>query len=330
MNTMKKAYPNHLRQRGFSLMGQTWLVACVSLAFWMLVRANASAPSPTCHASQRTAAIEDVRVGQRVVTPHTRPGEVLPTAVDASIWRLLTLKLVNRWPDGTVNEMRVRTLQPQSWLTAHGARVGATVPLPLDLEEMGVSPQPAVVLGIEPCSPIETKPGRVVLTTVNHLNVFLFDLTLRDGTAQPELVQVNGWHELYSEDRRAWLSVCELRDGERLRGRDGVLTVASLVRQPGTQRVYNMTVEGEHVYYVSAAGVLAHNLQCNQMDKEIDRDQAPRGIERADKGKIPGEQDQVHVNDGAINEDGTWKYEPAKPLNNKQRGWLDKWGVGGG
>lgn len=28
---------------------------------------------------------------------------------------------------------------------------------------------------------------------------------------------------------------------------------------PGTERVYNLTVEGEHVYYVTELGLLSHN-----------------------------------------------------------------------
>jgi hypothetical protein len=38
--------------------------------------------------------------------------------------------------------------------------------------------------------------------------------------------------------------------------------VKSLSREPGVQRVFNMTVEGEHVYYVSSLGSLVHNTNC--------------------------------------------------------------------
>jgi hypothetical protein len=43
--------------------------------------------------------------------------------------------------------------------------------------------------------------------------------------------------------------------------------VRSLTRLGGVHRVYNMTVEGEHVYRVSAAGVLVHNNGCSQPPK---------------------------------------------------------------
>ena len=53
-----------------------------------------------------------------------------------------------------------------------------------------------------------------------------------------------------------------MRDGEQLRGHRGPLTVTSLSRVPGVHRVYNMTVESEHVYRVATLGVLVHNNGC--------------------------------------------------------------------
>jgi hypothetical protein len=64
----------------------------------------------------------------------------------------------------------------------------------------------------------------------------------------------------------------------------------------------------------------------NRMNKEIQRGQAPRGVKRADKGKVPGEQDHVHLNDGsAINQDGTWKHGVSE-LTSAIRDWLASWG----
>lgn len=38
--------------------------------------------------------------------------------------------------------------------------------------------------------------------------------------------------------------------------------VVSSVPLPGVHRVYNCTVEGQHVYYVGELGALAHNVGC--------------------------------------------------------------------
>ncbi len=43
---------------------------------------------------------------------------------------------------------------------------------------------------------------------------------------------------------------------------NGRITVRSVRSIPGVQRVYNMTVEGEHVYRVSLLGALVHNANC--------------------------------------------------------------------
>ncbi|MGH7134669.1 MAG: Hint domain-containing protein [Pirellulales bacterium] len=68
-----------------------------------------------------------------------------------------------------------------------------------------------------------------------------------------------GYHKFYSDTRKAWVSASQLDGGERLRGVNGPVTVVAVRRIPGIKRVYNMTVEGEHVYHVSAFGVLVHN-----------------------------------------------------------------------
>ena len=91
-----------------------------------------------------------------------------------------------------------------------------------------------------------------MLTTVNHLNKYVFELTIKDATGQNETVHTTGFHKFYSATRDAWISANELRQGEQLRGVNGVLTVADLRAFPGVHRVYNMTVEDEHVYRVSA------------------------------------------------------------------------------
>lgn len=273
---------------GISALSVIWLLACTSAGLWIMlsrkmptprVAAAPVAPQSASLVTQNAAIatsryqpIDQIRVGQRVVTPGTEPGASLPTAVDPATWRLLTLRARNEWPDGTADAIEVQTLQPLAWLAAHHATVGSRVPIPLDLREMGVPPMSADVLAVEPCPPIEAGPGRVVLTTVNHLNNFLFDLKVNGERGPPQNLEVTGWHKLYSEDRGAWASVCELHPGEVLRGRDGPLTIVSLARHPGVERVYNVTVEDEHQYYVSALNVLAHNADCipNLRDAALD------------------------------------------------------------
>jgi len=103
----------------------------------------------------------------------------------------------------------------------------------------------------------------VVLTTVNHLNTYVFKLTLRGATGFDETLGVTGYHKFYSEAHNCWESVDELKLGEVLRGDNGHdVIVENVVRDPGVYRVYNMSVEADHVYFVGGLDTLTHNNNC--------------------------------------------------------------------
>jgi hypothetical protein len=241
--------------------------------------------------------IEQIRVGQRVVTPETTPDASFPTAADPATWKRVSLKMVTTYSGGLVDTMQVQTLQGPTWLAEHSVQVGARVPIPLDLKEMGVEEQLAEVTAVSACPPIETGPGRVVLTTVNHLNTFLFDLSVQGARAPPSVITVTGWHKLYSEDRQAWVSACELKAGEQMRGREGPLTVASLIRHQGTETVYNMTVEDEHQYYVADARLLAHNANCIN----ISRSRYPETAQHIEDAQAAGQPSNLTINRSGAN-----------------------------
>ena len=65
----------------------------------------------------------------------------------------------------------------------------------------------------------------------------------------------------------------------------------------------------------------------NQMQKQVQKGKAPKEVKRVDKGKIFGEQDHVHLDDGrAINKDGTFKHNPSgnNNISNAVKDWLKK------
>lgn len=227
-------------------------------------------PSPTIHQTPKGAAhrpasksIETICVGQRVVTQDTDASQDSATAVDSATWKKLVLRADWRWSDGTLDDVNIETLVPPQWLRDNSAIVGAKVPLPLDLIEMGLPEDlQAKVVAIEPCPTIKSGAGRVVLTTVNHLNNNVLELTMATADGRRETIRPTGFHKFYSETRHDWVSAVDLRKGEKLRGVKGPLTVASVVPVLGTHRVYNMTVEHEHVYRVATTGVLVHNMDC--------------------------------------------------------------------
>jgi len=177
--------------------------------------------------------------------------------------RKVVLYSEQTWSDGTLDTIHVETLQSPLWLELFDVAVGADVPPPLDLVEMGLPEDlMTTVTAVEPCPQLKPGNGRVVLTTVNHLNNDVWELTAVNAEGRREQLQPTGFHKFYSETRRDWVSTKDIHDNEVIRGRAGPLTIVDSRQIPGTERVYNLTVEGEHVYYVSELGLLAHNNHC--------------------------------------------------------------------
>ncbi|TWT37190.1 tRNA(Glu)-specific nuclease WapA precursor [Posidoniimonas corsicana] len=223
-------------------------------------------PTPVAASvAETTAPIEQIQVGDRVTGVYSADELAGHTQVDPTTWRKVRLKAESRWEDGTVDLVHVSTLQPPAWVSAHSAEVGNTVPLPLDLLEMGLPENlQAVVVANEPCPPIMDGPGRVVLTTVDHLNDDLYELTFADQDGKIESVRTTGSHKFFRSNDDAWVSARELLRDDFLDGPDGQLQVQSLAQVPGVHRVYNMAVETDHVYRVSMLGALVHNNGCAQ------------------------------------------------------------------
>jgi hypothetical protein len=71
---------------------------------------------------------------------------------------------------------------------------------------------------------------------------------------------VTGNHPFWSLDRAEFVQVRELAIGERLQTLSGdTKWVQQKLPRPGPEPVYNLEVQGEHVYYAGDSGVLAHN-----------------------------------------------------------------------
>ncbi len=103
-------------------------------------------------------------MGQRVIAGNPDLGDAASTedtAVDRATWRLVRLHGEDRWPDGTLDTIEVETLQPPEWIEANHASPGASVPLPMDLVEMGMPGD--LRRGWRPSSAVRrfpTDPGR--------------------------------------------------------------------------------------------------------------------------------------------------------------------------
>jgi len=211
----------------------------------------------------RTKNIEDIRVGDRVLADNPDVESPSETQVSTATWRKLRLRAEERWDDGTLDDINVETLQPPEWIDAVGARVGASVPLPFDLVEMGLPEDlRGRVESNEPCPAIRSGPGRVVLTTLNHLNRYVLEVSARAENGTTEIIRPTGFHKFYRPTNHSWVSAADLRPGDTLKGTKAPVTVVSNRRVQGTHRVFNMTVEAEHVFRVSRLGALVHNMGC--------------------------------------------------------------------
>jgi hypothetical protein len=193
--------------------------------------------------------------------------------LNPATWKLVRMRAEIPWDDGTLDDINVETLQSPAWLRDHDAHVGGWVPIPMDLAEMGLPEGlQAKVLAIERCPSIDDGAGRVVLTTINHLNADVMELTVETADGRRETFQPTGAHKLYRASDNRWVSACELQHGDQLAGTEEPLTVVDSRHVPGVHRVFNMTVQGEHVYHVSSLGALAHNANCFRSPKRVELD----------------------------------------------------------
>jgi hypothetical protein len=200
----------------------------------------------------RLKTIEDIHVGDRVAADGpvaADDDDELAAEVDTATWRRLELRAPK--VDGSFAE--VELLRPPSWLAREQARVGGTVQI--DVPECGISGQ-AAVLAIRECPLVKVGKGRVVTGTFKHTATRVLDIYL-EGQDRPLGVTPN--HPCWSEDRQQFVRADELRVAERLRGQWGTPRVLRVVPRQSPEAVYNLEVQGSHVYHVTPAGVLVHN-----------------------------------------------------------------------
>jgi hypothetical protein len=206
--------------------------------------------------------IADIKVGERVVASTDDTPQ--PTAVDSATWKKVTLYAEETWYDGTIDSINVVTLVPPEWIALYDAKVESLVPIPLDVQEMGLDENLlAKIQAIERYPEIRAGPGRVVLTTINHLSRGICNLTYINHAGQSETIRPTSSHRFYSLDRKDWIHIGNARFGEKLQGLgNDVITVISCQSLGTIERVYNMTVEDEHVYHVGKLNLLTHNTEC--------------------------------------------------------------------
>jgi hypothetical protein len=152
-------------------------------------------------------------------------------------------------------------LRSLEWIQSLGVEPGGSIHL--QMPGIGLDGQ-ATVDAIEPCPPIEADDGtgRMVVTgTMKHLAPNICDLHVT-GLSHP--IGLTTTHPVWSESRHTFVQAEFLQPGEQLKATTGVAaTVISISRRQKTSEyVYNLEVDGEHVYHISTSGLLVHNENC--------------------------------------------------------------------
>ena len=201
--------------------------------------------------------IEEIRVGMRVPASNpelTEADRAMFPNPDPASWRLLEMEQTK----ASGGLLRISMLRPIAWVHQRDMHQGGT--FELALPEMGAV-GPAEVLAIKPCPEIATGPGDVVLSTFVHpASEQLVDVTIGDGEFR-ETISVTENHPFWSPEKNAFIPIGHFQSGDQLLTRDQQLKkITSLLARPGPPTdVYNLEVNGGHVYYVGQLELLVHN-----------------------------------------------------------------------
>ncbi|HET6915831.1 MAG TPA: polymorphic toxin-type HINT domain-containing protein, partial [Acidimicrobiales bacterium] len=210
-----------------------------------------TAPSPEARRAPRTKAIEEIVDGDRIYSSLSRDEiERHEEEIGLDLW--LRVKL--RMDIGPREYIDITLRRPIEWFIETDVKPAGSIRL--DMPEFGAVGR-AEVVAVEPYPEFEAGNGAMVTGTFARTCNETVALEI-SGLDAPIRTTPN--HPFQSEDRGEFVAAGDLRIGETLKAADGrsaeVLSAAHF-HSPTT--VYNLEVEGEHVYYVSDRGILVHN-----------------------------------------------------------------------
>lgn len=200
----------------------------------------------------KTLDIKDVQLGERLLGKNPIEEEVddFVPEINPREWRLLYLTMEK----ANGKRLDMQFLRPVEWMKANDAQLGATINL--DLPEFGAQGA-ATVVSIESCPQVKVGAGNVVTGKFIHQSDGnLIDLKIE---GQQESTTVTANHRYWSADRDKFVEAGHLNPGEQVQTLAGLKQVLSITLHPYDETVYNLEVQGEHVYQVGTLGTLVHN-----------------------------------------------------------------------
>ncbi|MCP4549199.1 MAG: hypothetical protein GY835_22325, partial [bacterium] len=124
--------------------------------------------------------------------------------------------------------------------------------------------------------------GRVVLATIRVWSEDVVQVWLK-GLDAP--LEATADHPVYSVTREAWVGAGKLLAGEEIWALGDTALVLEVDSKRGTYSVFNLEVEGEHVFFVSDLRVLSHNVSSSCPTNDIGDRRAFEGINQ--RVKVP-------------------------------------------
>lgn len=202
------------------------------------------------HSEPTLVAIEAVPLGSRIRASNPL-GEYdfSLSEPDQTTW--VKIALITRKLDGSLVDAEV--LRPRDLVIRHHLTVGAVVRF--DSEELELEGL-AEIVAIDDCPSLASGDGEVVTGRFVTRQV---GTTIKTTFSTGTILEGTPVHLIWSPDREQFLPFGDFQPGDTVLGKDGLLTVESIEYRSQPVPVYNLEVHGEHVYEVTADGILVHN-----------------------------------------------------------------------
>lgn len=168
-------------------------------------------------------------------------------------WQSVTLTL--KKSDSSLSTIML--LRPEWWFVEHGIIEGGTYSL--SFPEIGIVGESHVksIDSINLDSLSVDSAGRYVIGTYIHHNVAILDLYFDGRLDDP--VGTSEVHPFWSISRNKWVEASHLKVGEYVKTTKGISQLTFRVKREIPETVYNLEVQKEHTFYVSANALMVHN-----------------------------------------------------------------------
>jgi hypothetical protein len=173
--------------------------------------------------------------------------------------RLISLELIER-RGHLARRVNIELLRSMDWIREQNVRVGGAVFLDEPKERLRGR---AKVKGIQPCPPRERWLEKMPAGEFKPWSCRVGDLKI---ASESKPIGVTPPHPFWCPEKKAWVSAGRLEPGDLVQTLHGPSAVEWFVmREKPVEEVYNIEVEGDHVYRVGESGVLVHNASapCN-------------------------------------------------------------------